>query len=99
MRTNNIVTKMTAGETAYGCFINFPSTAVVELIGIAGFDFVHFDNEHGPFTSETIDDLCRVADMAGLTPIARPEKRGRIRTYFHHAIRLSYVLRDLAKAS
>ncbi len=71
MRTNNIVTKMNAGEMAYGCFVNFPSTAVVELLGIAGFDFVHFDNEHGPFTPETIDDLCRVADMAGLTPIAR----------------------------
>ena len=71
MKKNNVVTKMDLGEKAYGCFLNFPSAAIVELFGIAGFDFVHFDNEHGSFDIGTIDDLCRVADMAGLTPIAR----------------------------
>ena len=71
MRTNNAVAKMQAGEKAYGCGLSFPSTALVELIGMAGFDHVSFDSEHGPFTSDTIDDLCRVADMAGLTPMAR----------------------------
>ena len=30
-----------------------------------------FDGEHGPFTPEVLDDLCRFADMAGLTPMAR----------------------------
>ena len=33
-------------------------------------------------------------NLFGITPIPRPH--GRIRTYFHHAIRLSYVLPDLA---
>ena len=27
--------------------------------------------EHGPFTPLDLDDLCRIADMAGLTPTAR----------------------------
>ena len=62
---------MQAGEKAYGCSLTFPSTAVVELKGQAGLDHVSFDSEHGPFTPDTIDDLCRVADMAGLTPMAR----------------------------
>ena len=39
--------------------------------------------------------LC-MKNLFGLTPIARPQKRGRVRTYFHHAIRLPYVLPDLA---
>ncbi len=62
---------MQAGEMAYGCSLTLPSTAMVELMGQAGLDHVSFDAEHGPFTPESLDDLCRVADMAGLTPMAR----------------------------
>ncbi len=71
MRVNNVVTKMNAGELAYGANLSFPSTTMIELSGRAGFDFVTFDSEHGPFTVDILDDLCRVADMAGLTPMAR----------------------------
>ena len=71
MRVNNVITKMQAGEMAYGCSLTFPFPAVVELMGQAGLDHVSFDSEHGPFTPESLDDLCRVADMAGLTPMAR----------------------------
>ena len=38
--------------------------------------------------------LC-TKNLFGLTPTIPPE--GRVRTYFHHAIRLSYVLPDLAR--
>lgn len=71
MRVNKVVEKLRAGQKAVGCNINFPSTAMVELMGLAGYDFVTFDAEHGPFTPDLLDDLCRVADMAGLTPMAR----------------------------
>ena len=71
MRPNNIITKMNAGEVAYGCGITFPSPTLIELMAVAGFDFVSFDGEHGPFTPESLDDLCRIADSMGLTPVAR----------------------------
>ena len=71
MRTNNIITRMKAGEIAYGCNLSFPSSTLIELMGRVGFEFVMFDGEHGPFTPEVLDDLCRFADMAGLTPRAR----------------------------
>ena len=71
MRVNRVVEKMKRGELAYGINMSFPSTTLVELAGRAGFEFVMFDGEHGPFTPQDIDDLCRVADMAGLTPMAR----------------------------
>lgn len=71
MRTNNVITKMNAGQTAYGCGFSFASPTLIELAGRAGFDFVSFDSEHGPFTIDLLDDLCRFADMAGLTPMAR----------------------------
>lgn len=71
MRTNKVITKMQAGQIAYGCTLSFPSSTLIELMGRAGFDFVSFDGEHGPFTVDILDDLCRFADMAGLTPLAR----------------------------
>ena len=71
MRVNRVVEKMKRGELAYGINMSFPSTTLLELAGRAGFEFVMFDGEHGPFTPQDIDDLCRVADMAGLTPMAR----------------------------
>ena len=71
MRTNNVVTRMKAGQVAYGGNLSFPSSTLTELMGRAGFEFVFFDGEHGPFTPDLLDDLCRVADMAGLTPFAR----------------------------
>jgi len=71
MRTNNILAKMRAGEEAYGCSLTFPSGDIIELLGIAGFDYVFLDGEHGPFTLESIEQMCRTADAAGLTPIAR----------------------------
>ena len=71
MRNNNVIIKMESDKKAYGLNMIFPSTTIVELAGRAGFDFVTFDSEHGPFTIERLDDLCRVADMASLTPFAR----------------------------
>ena len=71
MRKNNILECLNQGRVAHGINFIFPSTTLVELSGRAGFDFVSFDSEHGPFTIDLLDDLCRVADMAGLTPLAR----------------------------
>lgn len=71
MRVNNVIAKMKVGRKAYGCGFSFASPTLIELAGRAGFDFVSFDSEHGPFTIDMLDDLCRFADMAGLTPMAR----------------------------
>ena len=71
MRINKIKAKMKAGEKAYGCALSFPSAPLMELLGRAGFDYVFMDAEHGVFTLQDIEDMCRVADLAGLTPTAR----------------------------
>ena len=71
MRVNNVVSNMAQGNMSYGLNLSFPSTTLIELAGRVGFEFVTFDSEHGPFTVDILDDLCRIADMAGLTPMAR----------------------------
>ena len=71
MRTNNVVTKIAAGEKPVGFTMRFPSATLVEMMGLVGFDFVMFDSEHGPFTTADIEELCRASDAVGLTPMAR----------------------------
>jgi 4-hydroxy-2-oxoheptanedioate aldolase len=71
MRRNNILAKQRAGTKAFGISFSFASADLIELSAAAGFDYVFLDGEHGPFTVETIETLCRAADAAGLTPIAR----------------------------
>ena len=71
MHTNKVKTKMEVGEKAYGCRLLFPSTTLVELMGQVGFDYVFLDGEHGAFTLRDIEEMCCLADLAGLTPLAR----------------------------
>jgi 4-hydroxy-2-oxoheptanedioate aldolase len=71
MKTNAILARSREGKKATGCTLMFPSADLVELAGIAGFDFVHLDGEHGTFSPESVDAMCRAADAAGLTVTAR----------------------------
>lgn len=71
MRTNKVLKKAKQGKRAVGCALVFPSTDLVELIGMVGMDFVYIDAEHGGFSPESIVDMCRVADLNGVTPIGR----------------------------
>ena len=68
LRTNNVLAKMRKREIAFGCQFNSPSSEQVELLGIAGYDFVIFDGEHGSFTLSDLEEQSRVAQMCGLTP-------------------------------
>jgi len=60
------------GHAIVGTFVvEFRQPAVMQLLANAGFDFVLIDNEHGPFSTESIADLSRAAVWLGLTPIVR----------------------------
>ncbi|MGU3498665.1 HpcH/HpaI aldolase family protein [Mycobacterium sp. C31M] len=47
--------------------------AVVELVATVGFDFVWLDMQHAAVSIETLADMCRVARLAGVVPIVRPD--------------------------
>ena len=71
MRENRLLDNFRAHRSTTVCQMYFPSTTVVEMIGLAGIDAVLFDAEHGTFTREDLDDLCRVAEACDLLTIAR----------------------------
>ena len=71
-RTNKIFEKNKQGKKGIGLGLVYPSAEAIEIIGmLGGFDFVHLDGEHGLFSPESIDEMCRVADGFGLTVTAR----------------------------
>ena len=71
---------LASGKPLFGMFVGFPSPAIVEMCGHAGFDFVVLDTEHGPADIETVEHLIRAARCANVIPI--------VRTYESHILRM-----------
>ena len=64
--------KLAQGQLVVGTMlVELRQPSVMTLLANAGFDFVLIDNEHGPFSVETIADLSRAARAAGVTPVVR----------------------------
>jgi 2-keto-3-deoxy-L-rhamnonate aldolase RhmA len=51
------------------CFSGSP--VLVEILGVAGFDWVSLDMEHSPTGLETIEHLARAAKAGGTVPLVR----------------------------
>jgi 2-keto-3-deoxy-L-rhamnonate aldolase RhmA len=72
MRPNLTKQALRAGRVQIGCgFGQFRSPEVARILKTAGFDWAFLDTEHGNFDLETIQDICRVASLVGLTPVVR----------------------------
>lgn len=59
------------GATVIGTIQILDSAMVSEMVGVAGMDFVVYDQEHGPLSAETTLSLCTAAQNAGVAPIVR----------------------------
>lgn len=71
MIENTILKKNRQGLKALVVSLTFPSTEVIEWCARAGFDAVNLDGEHGSFSPDSVDLLCRVAHGYGLSVTAR----------------------------
>jgi 4-hydroxy-2-oxoheptanedioate aldolase len=60
-----------AGPSLLGTFSVMPSTDVIELIALAGFDFVILDMEHGPYTLDLVHSCLLAAAARGLPVVVR----------------------------
>ena len=74
MRENTLKRKLERGETVIGPFMITKDARFVEVAGLAGFDFVIIDCEHGPLSMETAENCCRAAHSVGLSSIVRVRK-------------------------
>jgi len=68
---NRIKLAIIEKRKAYGFSLTVPCPEIVEILGQLDLDFVYIDGEHGAMTLKVIEDVCRIADLVDITPIAR----------------------------
>jgi 4-hydroxy-2-oxoheptanedioate aldolase len=67
--------RLLSGEgPLFGAFLNIPSPALVEMIGLAGYDYCIIDSEHGAFDRERLEDCLRAAAAAMIPCLVRVAK-------------------------
>lgn len=63
--------KVMSGQPLAGTFMKTPSVDVLEVLILAGLDFVCLDAEHAPFDRAALDILCAVSRAAGFPVLVR----------------------------
>lgn len=71
MHPNRVKQRLAAGEIAIGAKVDLATPDIVEMVGVAGYDFVWIDCEHGIIDLETATHMMRAADATGTTPVVR----------------------------
>lgn len=71
MFNGTVKRRLEAGETVFGSFFKFDSPAIAELFGLAGFDFLIVDAEHGCYTHAGIENIIRTCELMGMSSVIR----------------------------
>ena len=71
MRENRILAKIRQDKLAIGTHVGLADPALVEMIGLAGFDGAFIDTEHTAFDFKLVEEMARAADLVGITAIVR----------------------------
>jgi len=64
------------GDVVFGPLVQTFSPPVVEVLGLAGFDFVLLDREHGPLTIRDVEELLRACSSTAVAPLVRMRHHG-----------------------
>ncbi|MCW5852433.1 MAG: hypothetical protein KIT87_20330 [Anaerolineae bacterium] len=59
------------GKVAVGCYITFPTPAIVDVAANSGLDFVRLDAYHYGFNPETLENIIRATYSYNVTPWLR----------------------------
>ena len=68
---NTLRKKLEQGKKVFGTFAELGGTNSVEAMGQAGLDYIVIDSEHGSFETESMADMIRACELAGITPLCR----------------------------
>lgn len=71
MRKNRVKDKIIRGELAIGTYVSLADPAVVEIIGLAGYDAAFIDMEHTSIDLRLVEEMVRACDLVGITSIVR----------------------------
>lgn len=71
LQMNKLKRALADGKTVFGLLNSIPSPLMVEMIGYAGYDFVILDMEHVCVNPETLENMVRAAECAGMSALVR----------------------------
>ncbi len=71
MHPNRVKARMAQGRLAVGTYVGLADPAVVELIGLAGFDAAFIDMEHTSFDLGMVEAMIRACELTGITSMVR----------------------------
>ena len=63
--------RILSGETVVGSFVKTPAPHMIELLALAGLDFVVADQEHAPLDLTTLDGMVLAGRAAGIPVLVR----------------------------
>ncbi len=69
--------RLTSGDHLLGTFVKTPTTHATEILGLLGFDFVVFDQEHAPLGQDALDRMilaARASNLAGIVRVGDPSE-------------------------
>ncbi len=69
----NLKQRIKRGETVLGCWLNLGSSLAAEMVGVAGFDWVLIDLEHGAGTEKDVLYQLQALEHGTAAPIIRVE--------------------------
>jgi 4-hydroxy-2-oxoheptanedioate aldolase len=68
---NMFKSRLLAGDTLIGCWMDFAEACTTEVMGTAGFDWLVIDGEHGPNDVRSIRDQLMVLEGNASHPVVR----------------------------
>ncbi|MFZ7134290.1 MAG: HpcH/HpaI aldolase family protein [Eubacteriales bacterium] len=73
IRKNKLKELLNSGSAVIGTFVTLIDPAIVEILGLMGFDFVVIDNEHVAMDRTTVVNMIRASEMicSDIVPIVR----------------------------
>ena len=71
LRRNSLKQKLSSQPYVIGTFLETPSPYLVEMLGLAGFDFVIIDREHGPIDLAATEHLIRASLATDMAAVVR----------------------------
>ena len=63
--------KLRKGEVAFGSLTLVPEPSLVEIVGLAGYDFMVIDTEHAAADGQKVTSMIRAGQAARITPFVR----------------------------
>lgn len=68
---NRVKEAIAKGNLAIGTYVNLADPAIVEMIGLAGFDAAFIDMEHTAFDLQLVQEMIRACDLGGICSLVR----------------------------